>query len=161
MNLATTIQLYASPAAGTGSTAANNKGDRQIKEYLQKKQNRLDNTRRRLAPYPEDKKQLKAGGLGSGRHKEGGSQKETDSKDATGAHSGSYKMIGGRLHVAVVMPVRTGQLDENKEPEYETKIRWHKTTSMKQLGQYVRQLGYKSIGDWSTAGKPTEPKNSK
>lgn len=54
--------LQFSPAAGTGSEPANNLGNLQIKQYLKKKQDKLDKTRRRVTPYPEDKNPAIRGG---------------------------------------------------------------------------------------------------
>ena len=58
MNLATTIEIYAQ-SAGTQVTDSG-QGDAWIKNYLRKKQDKLDKTRRKVAPYPEDKKGIQA-----------------------------------------------------------------------------------------------------
>ena len=58
MQIEIAMQIYAT-AAGTQVTDSG-QGDAWIKNYLRKKQDKLDKTRRALAPFPEDKKGINA-----------------------------------------------------------------------------------------------------
>ena len=84
MNLSQLTQLYAQTAGAQSTSPDSRRAEKQTKAYLQKKQDKLNKIRKSVAPFPEDRRGLKAGGAGSGCHGSNCGRKSGSLSQSTG-----------------------------------------------------------------------------